>query len=100
MSIVSVSRWQIDPEQGQQVLRDAAPLLKQHGATRIAIARILSGQNTGQTNVIVTYENFESFGRAMEQERQDTKLQQLYQQAEKNGARLRSRNIAAVQDLD
>lgn len=100
MSIVSVSRWQIDPEQGQQVIRDATPILKQHGATRVAIARILTGQNTGQTNVIVTYENFETYGRALEQERQDTKLQQIYKQAEQNGARIRSRNIAAVHEID
>jgi hypothetical protein len=85
MPIISVTRWNLDPQTAQQLVREAAPLLRQHGATRITLGRIHTGNNSGQTSLAVQYDNWESYGKAQEAQQRDQKYQQLYEQAQRGG---------------
>ena len=80
MPIVAVSRWQIDPEQARQVMQQAAPMMRQHGAERASIGVIRTGPQTGETTVAVTFANWEAFGRAMEASATDSAYQTLTRQ--------------------
>lgn len=102
MPIVTVSRWDIAPEEARQIAREATPLLKQQGAESVKIGRIFAGQYAGQTIMSVQYESFEAFGRALEKQKLDTKYQELYQQAlqsSETGRALQDRTIITIEEL-
>jgi hypothetical protein len=84
MPIVAVSRWQIDPEQAPRVMQQAAPMMRQHGAERASIGVIRTGPQTGQTTV-VTFANWEAFGRATEASATDGAYQTLTMQMRQQG---------------
>jgi hypothetical protein len=94
MPIVSVSRWKINPEDASRVVREVAPLLKVQGASRVTLGRI----HTGQSTVVIAYNDWEAYGKAMEAQHKDTKFQQLYGQAVKSGAELQERNVLSVEE--
>ena len=98
MSVVSASRWKIDPNEANQILRDAAPLLKQQGAQSVHFGRIQTGDHAGQVTVITTYASHEEFGRAMDKQRNDQQFQQLYARALKAGELL-SRTVLHVEEI-
>lgn len=98
MPIVSVSRWEIPQNDAQQLAREAAPRIKQHGATQIRLGHIHAGHITGQTVVEVTYENWETFGQAMQRQRDDTEYQNLLSQVLQKG-KLLNRTILTVEDI-
>ena len=85
MSIISVTRWEINQDQAQSILRDVAPLLKNQGAHTVSIGRIHTGPEAGNTIVSVTYENWEAYGRAMNAQQNDQNYQQRFQDAQKAG---------------
>lgn len=99
MPVVSVSRWKINPEHGSNLIREVAPILKQHGATRVAIARVHTGEHAGQSNIIVSYENWEKFGESLDSLRENTNYHRLYEEVRKNGAELQARNIASIEEI-
>lgn len=114
MPIISVSRWSMNPEVASRLVRESAPLIKGHGATMVVIGRVVSGQSiqaglsqqTGQTGqepqqeilLSVTYPNWETFGRAMEAQQNDTKLQEQHTTALKSG-QLLQRSIIAAEEV-
>ncbi len=99
MSIVSTSRWDIPQDAAQRIVRDAAPLLKQQGASSVHIGRIQAGStDTGQTLVIVTYADWETFGQAMQAQNNDQRYQQQLQEAQKTG-RLLSRTLMVTDEV-
>ena len=99
MPIVSVSRWKINPEDASRIVREVAPLLKAQGASRVTLGRIHTGQHAGQSTVVITYNDWEAYGKAMEAQHKDTKFQQLYGQAVKSGAELQERNVLSVEEI-
>jgi len=98
MPIVSVSRWQMDKNEALQIARDAAHLIKQQGAQRVEFGRIHTGTDAGQVAVVVTYQDFASYGQAMEKQRNDQQFQQLLERAQKTG-RLQSRNVVITEEI-
>lgn len=98
MSVISVSRWQINHDDAQRIIRDSASSLKQQGAQAVRLGRITTGEHAGQIVISVTYPNFETLGKALQQQDQDQQYQQRLQEARKAG-QLLSRNIIAVEDI-
>lgn len=98
MPVVSVSRWQIDQNEALQIARDAAPMIKQHGAQTVSFGRIQTGDQAGQVTIVVTYANYEQLGQALEKARNDQQYLQLHTRALKAG-RLISRNIVLTEEL-
>lgn len=99
MPITIVSRWQVPQDQGSQVVREAAPLLKNQGASRVTIGHIRTGEHAGQTIVAVQYDNWETFGRAMQAQHDDQTYHNLYRQAQQNGAKLQTRTVIATEEI-
>jgi hypothetical protein len=100
MPILTVSRWRIKQDQGSRVVREAAPLLKAQGATRVTVGHIRTGSDAGETTIAVQYENWETFGRAMQAMHDDQAYHHIFQQAvEHHGAKLQSRNIVATEEI-
>jgi uncharacterized protein YigA (DUF484 family) len=82
MSIISLSRWDIPQNDALRIVRDTAPLMQTHGASTVTLSRVQAGGNeTGQTVVIVTYKDWESYGRAMQAQNSDQVFQQRLQEA-------------------
>jgi hypothetical protein len=98
MPIVSVSRWEISQNDAQQLVREAAPRIKEHGATQVRLGHIHAGHITGQTVVEVTYPDWQSFGQAMQRQRDDTQYQDVLNQAMQKG-KLLNRTILSVEDI-
>lgn len=98
MSVISVSRWKISHDDAQRIIRDVAPALKQQGATSVHLGRITTGQNAGQIIVSTVYQDFETLGKALQQQGQDQQYQQRYQEALKTG-QLLERNIITIEDI-
>jgi len=108
MPIVSVSRWSINRDDASRIVRDVAPLIKNHGATNVTLGRVHSGgqgQDVGQTAdgrqetiVVVTYPNWETYGRAMEAQHKDQQYQAQFATAQKLGTLLQ-RTIVITEEI-
>jgi len=85
MPIIVVSRWQIKPDQARQLVREGAPMLRQHGAQNVYIGMVRTGAHSGQTTVAVSYQNWESFGRAQDVLHNDNNYQKIMDQAHQQG---------------
>jgi hypothetical protein len=57
--------------------REAAPLLKKHGALSVRIGYGFAGQYMGQVVAAVTFRDWESYGRAMQSITADPDYQRL-----------------------
>ena len=98
MPIIAVSRWQIDPEQARQLVREGAPILRQHGAQSVTIGMIRTGTHVGQTTVAVAFANHEAFGKAQEALHNDSNYQKVMEQANAKG-QLQDRIILTVEEI-
>jgi hypothetical protein len=98
MPIIAVSRWQIDPEQARQLVREGAPLLRQHGAQNVTIGMIRTGNHVGQTVVAVTFASHEAFGRSQEALHNDSNYQKIMDQAMQKG-QLQDRTILTIEEV-
>jgi hypothetical protein len=98
MPIVSVSRWEISRDDAQRIIRDAAPRIKQHGATHVRLGHIHAGHITGQTIVEVTYPDWQTFGQAMQKQQEDQEYQSLLSGALQTG-KLLNRTVLTVEDI-
>jgi hypothetical protein len=85
MAITVVSRWQISQDDAQRIVRDSAALMRKNGASDIRLGRIVSGDNVGQTTIVVSYPDWETFGRAQTAQQKDSAYQQQHQAALKAG---------------
>ena len=101
MPIVTVSRWDIKQDVAARVGREAAPLLKAQGASRVSVGHVRTGEHVGETVISVEYANWETFGEAMQKMHDDTAYHQIFRQAvENNGAEIQGRVIIATEDID
>jgi hypothetical protein len=98
MTITVVTRWSIKQDDAQRIVRDAAPLMKTHGAESVRLGRVTTGENVGQTLVIVAYPNWETFGKAMTGQHEDQKYQEHYTAALQAG-QLLDRSIIVADEL-
>jgi hypothetical protein len=99
MAIVAVSRWQIDPEQVQELMQESAPLMRQHGAQSATIGVIRTGPQSGQTTVTVSFATWEAFGLAMAASATDGAYQALAAQMRQHG-QLLDRFLLTEDDLE
>lgn len=98
MPIVSVSRWTINQEDAQQIMRDMAPILKQHGATEVSLGRVHTGQHAGQILAVTTYPNGETFGRAVDAQHKDENYRNLMRTAMEKG-KLQDRTVILSEEV-
>jgi uncharacterized protein DUF6854 len=98
MAIVTVSRWKGNQEQTLPLAREAAPILKKHGATSVRVGPCFAGPDAGQTYVAVTFPDWAAFGRAQQALSTDAQWRSLYAQASKVGE-LQDRSIIMAEEL-
>jgi len=98
MPVISVSRWQITQDEARRIVRDAASQIRQAGAQSVTLGRITTGQNADQTVVAVTYENFETMGRAMQALQNNQQYQQRLNEARQKG-QLLDRTVIEVEEI-
>jgi NIPSNAP len=98
MAIVSVSRWKVSAEQAMPITRQAAPILKRHGATSVRVGPCHAGPDTGQFYVATTYPDWATYGRALQAMAADTEWQRLFAEALKIGE-LRDRSLIVAEEL-
>ena len=67
MPIVVVSRWKGNYVQALPIARQAAAILKGHGASSARIGPCHAGPDAGQIYTAVTYPDWASYGRAQQQ---------------------------------
>ena len=98
MPIASVTTFRIDREQGLRLAAQAAPILKRHGATGVRAGFCHSGGRTGSVTMVITYPDWQVFGRAVQGMYEDQGYQALFAEAMKTGELL-DRSIMVMQDL-
>jgi hypothetical protein len=98
MSITVVTRFKIDRAEGLKLAREAAPMLKAHGAMAMRIGYCYSGENTGHMVTVLIYNDWEAFGRALEARAKDASYQALFSQV-LNVGELVDRTIMETQEL-
>jgi len=98
MSIVSVSRWAVNPDQALPIAKEAAPILKEHGAISVRFGPCYSGPDTGAVFVAITYPDWDSFGAAQQALSADIRWQRLYKEAQEVGE-LQDRSLIVAEEL-
>jgi hypothetical protein len=98
MAIVTVSRWKGNQEQTLPLAREAAPILKRHGAISVRVGPCYAGPDAGQTYVAVTFLDWAAFGRAQQALSTDAQWQGLYGQVSKVAV-LEDRSIIVAEEL-
>ena len=97
MAIVAVSRWKGNSQE-LSVAKGIAPVLKRHGAVSVRIGNCYSGAYAGQDFGILTFADWESYGKAMQALTADAEYQRIYGELVK-GFELQERFVSVVEDL-
>ena len=97
MAVVQVSRWK-GSFANIGVARDVAPLLKKHGATAVRVGNCTVGPYAGQVFTVLTFADWEAYGRAMQGLNSDPAYQRAYAEALKS-FELQERSLMVVEDL-
>ena len=63
MAITEVFRWKGNPEVAAQLMKQAAPIYKKHGAVALRLSVCRYGAYTGQIFTVATYPDWATFGR-------------------------------------
>jgi hypothetical protein len=98
MAITTVTTFKIDLDQAVRLAAQAAPMLKRHGASAIRIGLCHSGGHTGKVSVVITYPDWQTYGKAAQGMYEDQAYQSLFKEVLKIGE-LVDRSIMVVQDL-
>jgi hypothetical protein len=98
MSVIAVSRWQINRDEARRILRDSAAQIREAGGQRIELCRVSTGPNVGQIIVAVHYENHEAVGRATQALHNNQQYQQHLAEATKIG-QLLDRTFLEVEEI-
>jgi hypothetical protein len=98
MAITVVSRWKGKQEDALPIAREAAPILKNHGATAFRLGYCHSGPYAGQIFTALIYPDGETYGRAMQALSEHAQYQRLLAEASKV-AELQERSVIVTQDL-
>jgi hypothetical protein len=99
MAIVVVSRWKGNYAQVLPIARQAAAILKRHGASSARIGPCHSGPDAGQIYTAVTYPDWASYGRAQqESQAADSEFQRIYTEFAKI-LELQDRSVIVAEEL-
>jgi uncharacterized protein (DUF1330 family) len=98
MPIAVVSTFKIDREQALRLASRATPILKRHGATAVRAGVCHSGARTGTVSVVITYPDWQTYGKAAQALYEDHAYQALLSEVMKTGELL-DRSIMVMQDL-
>jgi hypothetical protein len=97
MAVVVVTRLKGDP-QATQPARDAAGILKRHGAVSVRRGVCHAGAHPGQIYAVVTFADWTAYGRAMEGLMADPAWQKFMADSAKQ-FEVQDRTVLAVEDL-
>jgi hypothetical protein len=97
MAVVAVSRWK-GSFQDLSLAKEVAPILKRAGAVAVRIGNCYAGAHAGQIFGIITFADWESYGKAMQALAADADYQRIYGQLTKT-FELQERFISVVDDL-
>ncbi len=97
MAIVTVSRWK-GSVQDTQIAKEIAPILKRHGAVAVRLGICHAGAHAGQIFGIITFADWESYGKAMRALAADPEYQRVYAEVTKT-FELQERTLSTVEDL-
>jgi hypothetical protein len=97
MAIVVVSRWKGNV-QDTHLAREVAPVLKKHGVASMRLGICNVGPHAGQAFTVLTFPDWETYGKAMQSATADPEYQRLYAEATKT-FELQERSIMVVEDL-
>ncbi len=98
MAITVVSAFKIDHAQGMRLAGQATPHFKRQGATMVRFGTCYSGPRTGAISVIVTYPDWQTYGKALHALSEDHGYQALLAEVMKVGELL-DRSIMVTQEL-
>ena len=98
MSVTVVSTFKIDHAQGLRLAGQAAPHFKRHGATMVRFGTCYSGPRTGAIWLVVSYTDWQTYGRALHALSEDHAYQALLAEVMKVGELL-DRSIVVGQEL-
>jgi len=97
MTVVAVSRWKGD-FQNIGMAREIAPLLKKHGALSVQVGNCAVGTYAGQIFTVLTFQDWEAYGKAMQGLASDAEYQRRYAEASKV-FELQGRALMVAEDL-
>ena len=97
MAVVAVSRWK-GSFQDISLAKEIAPVLKRAGAVSVRIGNCYAGAYAGQIFGILTFADWESYGKAMQALAADAEYQRVYGELAKR-FELQERYVSVVEDL-
>src|SRR5947209_292590 len=97
MAIVAVSRWKGNV-QDISLAKEIAPVLKRAGAVSVRLGNCYAGAYAGQVFGILTFADWESYGKAMQALAADPEYQRIYGELVM-GFELQERFVSVVEDL-
>ena len=97
MAVVVVSRWKGNP-QDMRILREGAPNLKRHGAVSVRAGQCWAGPYAGQIYGVITFADWESYGKSVQALLADPESQRIYGEITK-AFELQERSVLMVEDL-
>ena len=99
MAIVVVSRWKGNYAQALPIARQAAAILKRHGASSARIGPCHSGPAAGHIFTAVTYPDWTSYGAAQQQaQATDSEFQRVFAEFARI-VELQDRSVIVADDL-
>ncbi|MDR3534805.1 MAG: hypothetical protein P4L90_30110 [Rhodopila sp.] len=98
MSITVVSTFRMDREHALRLAGKGAPIIKQHGATAVRLGFCHSGARTGTISVVISYPDWQTYGKAAQAMYEDKAFQSVLAEAMKAGELL-ERAIMVMHDL-
>ena len=99
MAIVVVSRWKGNYAQALPIARQAAAILKRHGASSARIGPCHSGPVAGHIFTAVTYPDWTSYGAAQQQaQATDSEFQRVFAEFARI-VELQDRSVIVADDL-
>lgn len=64
MAVIKVTRWTANLTEGVPVGREAAAIVKHHGAVSVRMGNCYGGPHAGQLYIAITFADWASFGSA------------------------------------
>ena len=98
MAIVNVSRWKGNLAQAMPIAKEAAAIVKKHGAASLRMGPCYSGPHAGQLYIAISFADWATFGKAQAAMAADASFQKLYAEASKV-VELQERSILVTEEL-
>jgi hypothetical protein len=97
MAVIVVTRWKGNHDH-MSLVREAAAILKRHGATSVRAGRVFSGAFAGQVTVVTTFPDWATFARVGQGAMADAGWQK-YQTEMSKAFELQDRSITMSEDF-